>query len=244
MTDGLPKIMVVDDDPGMRMTLEGIMEDEGYHVTGVEDGYRAIELARGVPFPLIFMDIKMPGIDGVETYKEIKKISPGSVVVMMTGFAVEELVKEALEEGAYAVLYKPIAVEQIIDIVQAVLKTTFVSVVDDVAVDRETLSAILEDSGYKVFAAEDGRQAISMAAERHYQAILMDVRMPAMDGFTACEAIREFDPLVKVIFITGYALEDSAKEALRAGGYTVVTKPLDPEALIALMTSVTASEGQ
>ena len=95
-----PKIMVVDDDPGLRLTLEGIIEDEGYDVVGAENGDQAIELARQCPFDLIFMDIKMPGMNGVDAYKEIKKVSPTSVVFMMTGFAVEEQIKEALEEGA------------------------------------------------------------------------------------------------------------------------------------------------
>ena len=242
--DSRPRIMVVDDDAGMRLTLEGIMEDEGYDVVGAGDGYEAIKLAKGTPFTLIFMDIKMPGINGVEAYREIKKVSPDSVVVMMTGFAVEDLVKEALQEGVYAVLYKPFAMEQIIDVVQAVLKTTFVLVVDDRATDRETLRAVLEERGYEVSEAQDGAQAVSMAAERHYKVILMDVMMPSMDGYTACEEIRKIDPQVKIIFITGYALEDAAKEALRAGAYTVVTKPVGPEQLLALMSSVACQEAE
>ena len=239
MSDNRAKIMVVDDDEGMRVTLEGIFEDEGYSVIGVADGYRAIEMAKGTPFALIFMDIKMPGINGLETYREIKKISPRSVVVMMTGFSVEELVKDALEEGAYAVIYKPFGMLQIIDIVQEVLKTTFVLVVDDHAADRETLRAILEDNGYEVSLAEDGRQAISMATERHHRVLLMDVKMPGMDGITALQEIRKVDPLVRVIFITGYALEDWAREALLNGAYTVLTKPVDPDEMLALMKSIT-----
>ena len=146
MTDNHASIMVVDDEQGLVTTLAGILEDEGYDVIGVNDGNQAIALAKESPFALIFMDVKMPGINGVEAFREIKKTSPDSVVVMMTGFSVEELVKDALEEGAYAVIHKPFEVGQILDIVQSVLKTTFVLVVDDRAVDRETLGAVLEDS--------------------------------------------------------------------------------------------------
>ena len=242
MTDNQPKIMVVDDDQGMRITLEGIIEEEGYDVVGAEDGYQAIELARETPFALIFMDIKMPGINGVDTYRELKKIRPESVVVMMTGFSVEELVKEALNEGAYAVVYKPFDMHQIIDIMQAMLKTTFVLVVDDRAAERETLRAVLEDSGYAVSEAPDGKEAIARVAERHYGVILMDIRMPGMDGFATLEEIRKIDPLVKVIFISGYMLEDKVLEALIGGAYTVVTKPMDPEDMLALMKSVVAQE--
>ena len=119
-----PTIMVVDDDEGMRVTLEGIIEDEGYNVIVAEDGYRAIELTKENPCALFFMDIRMPGINGVETYREIKKASPGSVVAMMTGFTAEILVQAALDEGAYTVVYKPFRIERIIQIVNTVIKSS------------------------------------------------------------------------------------------------------------------------
>ena len=112
-------VLIVDDDKGIRFTLEGIIDDEGYMVRGAEDGYQAIELVKEIDFQWIFMDIRMPGINGVETYLEIKKISPNSRVVIMTGFSVEELVTQALEEGVFAVLYKPLPVEQVLDILKS-----------------------------------------------------------------------------------------------------------------------------
>ena len=112
-------VLLVDDDDGIRFTLEGIIEDEGYSVRGAEDGYQAIELVKQIDFHWVFMDIRMPGLNGVETYLEIKKISPSSKVVMMTGFSVEALVDKALEEGVYAVLYKPLPVEQLLDILKS-----------------------------------------------------------------------------------------------------------------------------
>ena len=242
MAQDRPRIMVVDDDPGMRITLEGILEDEGFEVVGVEDGHRAIDLAKDTRFALILMDIKMPGINGVDAYKEIKKVSPESVVVMLTGYSVEGLVKEALAEGAYVVVYKPFAVEQLMDIVHTILDTSCVLVVDDRATDRETLGAILEESGYDVAEAQDGAQAISMTSQRRYGLVLMDIRMPGMDGFTAFEEMRRINPSLKVIFITGYSLEPPARQALLAGAYTVLTKPVAPDALLELMRSVVSQE--
>ena len=112
-------VLIVDDDRGIRFTLEGIIDDEGYVVRGAEDGYQAIELCKEITFQWVFMDIRMPGLNGVETYLEIKKISPNSRVVMMTGFSVEELVNQALEEGVFAVLYKPLPVEQVLNILKS-----------------------------------------------------------------------------------------------------------------------------
>lgn len=116
-------VLVVDDDRGIRFTLEGIIDDEGYSVRGAEDGYQAIELAKEITFHWMFMDIRMPGLNGVETYLEIKKISPECRVVMMTGFSVEELVNQALEEGVYAVLFKPLPVEQVLEILKSGRRT-------------------------------------------------------------------------------------------------------------------------
>ncbi|MDA0733206.1 MAG: response regulator [Chloroflexi bacterium] len=239
MKNNPARILVVDDDPGMRITLEGIIEDEGFDVVGVADGYRAIEAAQGSFFDLIFMDIKMPGINGVEAYREIKKVSPHSVVVMMTGFAVEDLVKAALQEGVYGVLYKPFAMEQIIDIIQGVLKTTGVLVVDDLANHRETLRVILDDTGYEVSEAEDGKHAIAIAEKQHYDIILMDLVMPGLNGLETFEEIRRIDVDVKVIFVSGYDLEESVRNALHEGAYSVLTKPVDPDNLLTLMNSIT-----
>ena len=234
-----PKIMVVDDDPGLRLTLEGILEDEGFDVVGAEDGYQAIELAKQSHFDLIFMDIKMPGINEVDAYKEVKRVSQSSMVIMITGFAVEELIREALEEGAYAVVYKPYEVGQIIDIVNNVLRTTMVLLVDDKATDREILRAILEDNGYQVVEACDGPEAIAMAGERHYDLILMDIKMPGMDGFTALEKIRQFDPQVKALFISGYTMEEPVIESLQQGAFAALSKPVDPDEMLRLIRSVT-----
>jgi len=114
-------ILVVDDLKGMRVTLGGILEDEGHNVVLAENGYQAIEAAKQTSFDLIFMDIKMPGINGVQTFREVKKINPQAAVIMMAAYSVEYLVREALEEGAYAVVYKPFDIENILSIIESAL---------------------------------------------------------------------------------------------------------------------------
>ncbi len=124
MTNNNTKILVVDDQKGIRLTLSAIMEHQGYDVTEVEDGYQAIEAVANNSFDVVFMDIKMPGINGVQSFREIKKISPGSAVVMMTGFSVEDLEKEALDEGARTVIYKPFQVEKVLSLVESLVTTS------------------------------------------------------------------------------------------------------------------------
>ena len=163
------------------------------------------------------------------------------MVVMITGFSVEEIVIEALEEGAYALLYKPYEIGQIIDIVNNVLKMTLVFLVDHHAMDRKLLRAILEENGYQVMEASDGPAAIALASAKHYGVILMDINMPDMDGFTALEKIRQIDPQTKAIFITGYTAPHSVIGRIRARTYAALSKPVDPEELLALARSITGS---
>ncbi len=110
-------ILVVDDLRSSRLTLGGILEDEGHNVVLAENGYQAIEAARQIPFDLIFMDIKMPGINGVQTFREVKKINAQAAVIMMTGYSEEELVRRAISRGAYTCIYKPFDVEKIMTLV-------------------------------------------------------------------------------------------------------------------------------
>jgi len=114
-----PRILIVDDQTSIRRTMTGIIEDLGFQVLNAEDGYRAIDEVKSTRFDLVFLDIKMPGINGVQTFREIKKLSPNILVVMMTGFDLSELIDESLDEGAMCVVYKPFGPEQIINLLRS-----------------------------------------------------------------------------------------------------------------------------
>ncbi|HEB34830.1 MAG TPA: response regulator, partial [Candidatus Aminicenantes bacterium] len=98
--------------------LNHIFNRKGYAVTTAKDGPEAIERVKEGPFDLIFLDIKLPFMNGVEAYRRIKKIRPESVVVMMTAYAVEDMVQEALREGAYGIIYKPLDMEKVIALIE------------------------------------------------------------------------------------------------------------------------------
>ncbi len=236
---GKTNILVVDDLRSIRLTLGGILEDKGHNVVTVEDGYQAIQAVRETHFDTIFMDIKMPGINGVQTFREVKKIDPKAVVIMMTAYSVEDLVKEALEEGAYAIVYKPFDIDGIIAIIEELLhEKILILVVDDQFADRETLKGILGDKGYRVATAQDGAEAIEMVKSRHHDIIFLDVRLPGMDGVETFEQVKKIDPKATVIMMTGYTEEDLVKRAISQGAYTCIYKPFDIEKVIALVEDI------
>ncbi len=234
----MASILIVDDLKNMRLTLGGVLEDEQHNVVIVEDGYQAIEAVRNTHFDAVFMDIKMPGINGVQTFREIKKIDPKTMVIMMTAYSVEDLVREALEEGAYAVVYKPFDITRITAIIGELLKDVLILVVDERFSDRESLKAILEDKGYRVATAKDGAEAIKMVKSQHYDIIFLDARLPDMNGLGTFEQVKKIDPKAAVIMMTGYTEEELVSRAARDGAYACIHKPFDMEKVIALVETI------
>jgi len=231
-------ILVVDDLRSSRLTLGGILEDEGHRVVLAEDGYQAIEAAKQSPFDLVFMDIKMPGINGVQAFREVKKTNPNAAVIMMTAYSVEDLVREALEEGAYAVVYKPFDMEHVASIIESVLHRTLILIVDDYFADRETLKCILEERGYRVFAAGSGTEALAKVKEKHFDIVFMDVRLPDTDGAHIFEEVKVIDPEAAVIMMTGYSEEELIRKAIDQGAYTCIFKPFDVERILTVVGEI------
>jgi two-component system response regulator HydG len=228
-------VRVVDDLRSIRLTLSGILEDEGYNVVMAENGYQAIEAAKQTPFDLVFMDIKMPGINGVQTFRELKKVNPQASVIMMTAYSVEDLVKEALEEGAYAVVYKPFDIEKIVSIIESALQKTLILIVDDSFTDRETLKAILEDKGYSVATASTGSEALAKVREKRFDIIFLDVKLPDIDGVDFFEQVKAIDPEVAVIMMTGYSETELMQRVISQGAYTCIYKPFNVDRVISLV---------
>ena len=114
------RVLVVDDQQSARTTMCDFIKDLGAQVEIAEDGYRAIEDARNDSFDLAFIDIEMPGINGIQTLRELLKLRPEMVAAMVTGYGEAGLVKEALNEGAVAVLRKPFDADEISHLVSGV----------------------------------------------------------------------------------------------------------------------------
>ncbi len=232
-------ILIVDDEPGIRTTLAVILEEEGYNVVVAEDGYKGIEAAKKTKFKIAFIDLKMPGINGVDTFKRIKKISPDTITFFMTAFFAEDLLKEAVKLGTQAILYKPLDVDLILRVIKEDLTKTKILVVDDEFSTRETLKGVLEDRGYQVTVAEDGLTAIEMAKKTHFDIMFIDVVMPGIDGLQALEEIKRVDPKTKVIIMTGHDIESLVEKAVSKGASTCIPKPIDDmDELLQLLQAV------
>ena len=112
------RVLVVDDEPHIRDVFSKLLTIAGYKVDTAKDGEESIKLVKRTNYNIIFMDVKLPGINGLEAYLSIKNINPEPTVVMMTGYAVENLVREAIRKGACGCIYKPFNINEILDVIE------------------------------------------------------------------------------------------------------------------------------
>lgn len=117
------KIMVVDDEALVRQSLEDILRLEGYDTKSVPNGGMALDLFQEEQFDLVLLDLRMPGIDGIEVLEGVSKISADTKVILLTGHGSLELAIKALRQGAHDYLLKPVSSHELLSSVKSALRS-------------------------------------------------------------------------------------------------------------------------
>jgi CheY-like chemotaxis protein len=236
-----------------------------------EEGITELEAANeDKPFELVIMDWQMPGMDGIEASKQIKnhtglsKIPP---IIMVTAYGREEVMQQAEEIGLEGFLLKPVNPSMLFDTImqafgEAVPETSrfaqrqekeaealkhirgaYVLLVEDNEINQQVAKEILEGVGLNVTLANDGQEAVNAVKESNYDAVLMDIQMPVMDGYTATKAIRKWEggmrnkgeAQIPIIAMTAHAMAGDEDKSLKAGMNGHVAKPIDPDQLFSTL---------
>jgi DNA-binding NtrC family response regulator len=227
------RVFVVDDDADFAESLAMAFEGRGHSVTVAGSGEEAIHRFRTEDFDVAFMDVRLPGRNGVESFLEIRSFKPQARVVMMTGYGVAELLAQAVENGAHAVLEKPLNPQRALDLV-ADLESGGVLVVDDDPDFRASLREALEARGTLVLSCSNGREAIAEVERCRPGAMVLDLRMPFLDGLATYRELTLRHLTVPTLIVTAYADEEpstvSSLHALAVDG--ILRKPFDVQELI------------
>jgi two-component system, NtrC family, response regulator HydG len=231
------RIFIVDDDQDHAESLADILELRGYEVEVAFTGEDAIERFREADFDLVFMDVKLPGKNGVETFFAFRQLRPDARVMMMTGFSVEQLVRQAVEGGALGVLHKPFSGDDLLKAVEGAKPRGLVLVADDDVLYAESITTLLSEAGYRVRTARTGQEALDMMQGGGFDCLLLDLKMPVLSGLEVYLALRDQGRLVPTILITAHATGPEAKELcpLTQG---LLAKPFDPGLLLEKMAAL------
>ncbi|MFP3985421.1 MAG: response regulator [Candidatus Bathyarchaeia archaeon] len=237
-------VLLVDDDKDMTETLYDVLTDMSYRVETANSGSEAIEKVKTHAFDTVLLDIKMPGINGVETFREIKRIRPEAVVMLMTAQSVEELVAEALEEGAYGIMYKPIDTKKLVEFIETTKRGALILFVDVDMSTSQKLVDSLKQSGYNVAKASSGEEAKKLIQRERVDLIFIEVKMPVMNGLEIYMALRKIMPDVRVVMTTNYreGLEDLIDQALHESAYACIYKPFEVGKVIKLLERILAGK--
>lgn len=233
------RVLIADDEPGMRKSLADILIDEGYEVELAEDGLQAVEICSRETFDVVIMDVRMPGLNGVEAFRRIRTHRAGTRVILMSAFGVDDLKYRALEEGAIAFLDKPLDIDAVVHLIENAAETA-VLVVEHEENLRTDLHDSLKTHGYRVTGARSAHEALEFLEQIRFDIILIDVDLPTMNGLDLYLAIKKLTPAALAVMISGAEQEflDMAHRAVAQTAYTFVQKPLDLEHMLKLLERI------
>ena len=268
------KTLVVDDDVAVCESTVATLHDMGVTAEWVDSGQKAVERVKFYrkehkDYDMILIDWKMPGMDGIETAREIRKVVGADVtIIIMTAYDWASIEHEAKLAGVNLLMNKPMfrsslisAFNQALGIKEAEkeepeeeefdLSGKRILLAEDNAINTEVAQLLLKSKGADVDVAENGLRALEKLAkseEGYYDAILMDIRMPIMDGLTASRSIRNLSNKdaanIPIIAMTANAFDDDVNKSKAAGMNAHLAKPIDPKRLFRTLVELIRSHEQ
>ena len=261
------RVLIVDDNPTARQVLYDICSFFSFETTDVASGQEALsELEKAEsdsPYDLILMDWKMTGMDGIETTRRIKENSKLSniPVLLVTGYGRDEVKLRAENAGIEGFLTKPISSSLLYDTImelfkegtgvksrvpEQLLETTEdlkpikgarILLVEDNAINQQVATELLEQAGFVVTVANNGREGVQKVKTSEFDLVLMDIQMPEMDGHEATRIIRKdpgFDSL-PIVALTAHAMAGEREKCLNTGMNDYLSKPIKTQELYAVL---------
>ncbi|TIH12440.1 hybrid sensor histidine kinase/response regulator [Marinifilum sp. JC120] len=262
------RVLVVDDSKMLRTVLDKVLQSFTFDVVTAENGKQALSLLhehdKSKPFKLVVTDWRMPDIDGIEL---VQKIKGGGLlenipkIIMLTAYGHNEIRHRAEQIDLDGFMLKPFNRSLLFDTIMgafahddyrvretlqenirngipANVAGSHILLAEDNKINQQVAREILEGADVTVSIANDGQEAAEMVRTNTYDAVLMDIQMPIMNGFQAVKSIRSDENLqsLPIIAMTAHALVGDREKSLLAGMNDHVTKPIDPDLLMEVLT--------
>ena len=237
------RLLLVDDEAEFLTELGKALSRRGFEIARAPNAWSALQLLAEQSFDVAIVDAKMPGISGVDLFLRLKYLYPGMPVIILTGHGSVQQAFEASRDGVFDYLTKPCEVEKVSEVARRAVREarqvanhTAASgirllFVDDDAEFVEQLSIALTKRGMQVTVSATVAEAQRRIESESFDVALLDVKMPGMDGIALLRLVRQAQPLVEVIMLTGHLSIESAVEAVKEGAFDFLMKPFDVESL-------------
>ena len=247
-------VLVVDDNILASKVLTDMLESFQYNVDQAYSGFEAIEKIKNKKYDMVFLDYKMPELDGIETYKRYKEILKDNTpkTLMITAYSQEIIEKEIEKYGIIGYLTKPTSPSTLYDTIidsinnntistklkyteeeYTTLKGINILLAEDNKINQEFAIALLESNGINVEIANNGLEVLEKTKAKNFNLILMDIQMPKMDGLEATKCIRELEDeyfkQIPIIALSANALVGDREKSIEAGMNEHITKPINPK---------------
>lgn len=234
------RIFLVDDNQDFAESLADVLKYEGHRVELAFDAESAVQKFREQEFDITFMDVRLPGMNGVEGFFEIRKINPQARVVMMSAYSVEQLLAQAIDQGALGVLRKPFDTPQLLALLEDVRPDGVILMADDDKDFVDSVQNLLVEHGYAVVVAHTGQEAVDVTLADGIDILILDLRLPVLSGLEVYLTLKKHGRALPTIIVTGYAAEEAdAIDQLRSMSIAgCLIKPFDPQDLLELVRAV------
>jgi two-component system, sensor histidine kinase and response regulator len=257
------RILGIDDNATNRMIMTKMVEGFGSQIDTASSGAKGLEALQkaqraGLPYRIVLLDMQMPGMDGEQTARAIVNDSFGRdiKIIILTSIGQRGDASRLEALGCSGYLLKPVKQHMLFEALIAVLgqagkeapdlvtrhllteqrrSESRVLLAEDNPINQKLAIVLLQKAGYSVDAVENGLQAVQKVETEKYNAVLMDVQMPELDGLEATRRIRIWEKTrnrrVPIIAMTAHAMAGDRQRCLDAGMDDYVSKPFDPKSL-------------
>lgn len=237
----ITSILIVDDEKNLRTTLADILSEEGYEVSTADSGERAVKMFEKTPYDLVLMDVRMPGMDGMEAFRLIRERKANAQVILMSAYSMDHLRRRCLDEGCIAFVRKPLDIESLLKLIRGTKEMTILAVEAEPAVSGE-VSDRLRREGYRVLVVHSAEEALELVRQIHSDVVFLDETLAAAEGIELGTAIREATPSSRIVLVTVVRVEPSGRpERVSGPSYDgVLVKPLRIAEVLGLLARLRA----
>ncbi len=241
MSDRKLKILIVDDDVDNAESLSELFQLYGHETLSVHSGEDAISAYVKRNFDVAFMDVMMPGKNGVESFLEIRKLKPTAKVIMMTGYSVEQLLQQAMDNGAIGVLSKPMDPNLALNMLDDVGPNGMVIARSDGLSTCDRLNSALKSAG-KNCAVLKSPSEIPGITDLASDVFIIDIHRPLIEGVGCFAELQRNGIKGPAIILTDTSAEtapgDDFLNDYRITG--ILNKPFDPHLLVTSVNQLAA----